>query len=119
MSKRMSIIIFTLLIFISCSSKYSKDHYLATIKLGNGFYEEIFKTYSGGALASDSYSHYVTDSINFRQLVGHSIYDDQQIRCQVKNAEILVFLINRHKISDTLEKNSFNINELIKRHKFE
>lgn len=56
MKKQLILISFFLLLY-SCSTKYSKKHYVNTIIIEIQLYYEIFQTYLGSIIASDSFSN--------------------------------------------------------------
>ncbi|MCF0073693.1 hypothetical protein LZD49_24655 [Dyadobacter sp. CY261] len=61
---------------------YNKRNHLHTDEIGSGIYEERFKPFSGGVLMNDTRSYYLTDSINFRILLGQC--DEEELyRCEV------------------------------------
>jgi len=114
------ILIFLVILLFSCSSRYSKKHHIGTLVIDNQLYYEMFQTYSGGSLASDTYSDYVTDSSTFRKYVGSIFYDDQQLRFKLINKDsLLIFTINRHKLNDTIEQKVYIISKLKKEGRFE
>lgn len=124
--KRRTVIILTFVVLIfslselSCYSKYSKKKHIGTIKIGEHLYNEVFKVYSGGALASDSYSNYLTDSVSFRKYIGTVYYDDEELYCKTLDSNrILVYRLNIRNKSDTLEKEVYIISELKKKGKFD
>lgn len=113
-----AIIVFSFLIH-SCDSKYSKKNHLNTIKINDHLYYEIYKITSGGTLASDTYSDYLTDSVNFRKYVGTVYYDDEQNRWKIIDSNtVLVYRLNIRN-NDTLEKKIYIISDLKKEGKFE
>ena len=48
--------------------------------MGEGIFEENFQPFKGGVLMSDTYSYYLTDSINFRILLGQCD-EKEMFRC--------------------------------------
>lgn len=113
-----AIIVFSFLVQ-SCDSKYSKKNHLSTIKINDHLYYEIYKITSGGTLASDTYSDYLTDSVNFRKYVGTVYYDDEQNRWKVIDSNtVLVYRLNIRN-NDTLEKKIYIISDLKKEGKFD
>jgi hypothetical protein len=59
---------------------YNKNRHLNTDEIGDGIYEERFKTFNGGVLMADTQSYYLTDSTNFRILLGQC--DEKELyRC--------------------------------------
>jgi hypothetical protein len=61
---------------------YNKNRHLHTDEIGNGIYEERFKPFNGGVLMTDTQSYYLTDSTNFRILLGQC--DEKELyRCSV------------------------------------
>lgn len=110
-----SLIILGLLVVISsCSTKYSKSEHIATIQIGPNLYNEVYKVYSGGVFASDSYSNYITDSVNFRKYVGTRYYDDEEIYCNLIDSNtVLVVKRSKSNTADTIEKKFYKINKLI------
>lgn len=109
-----------LILIYSCDSKYSKNNHINTLQLENHLYYEIYKITSGGALASNTYSYYLTDSLNFREYVGTIYYDDEQLRCKsLDNTHVLVYKVKRKNLNDTLEKKVYIISELQKKGNFD
>jgi len=112
--KNLLIILGLLLVILSCSNKYSKSEHIATIQIGPNLYNEVYKVYSGGVFASDSYSNYITDSVNFRKYVGTRYYDDEEIYCSLSDSNtVLVVKLSKVNTADTIEKKFYKINKLI------
>jgi hypothetical protein len=112
----LSVFTFTVLSFseLSCSSKYSKKNHVGTIKISEHLYYEIFQVYAGGTLANDSYSDYLTDSVNFRKYVGTVYYDDEKNYCKALDSNrVLVYRLNIRNKSDTLEQRVYIKSDLI------
>jgi hypothetical protein len=69
-----SVIIFvalSLIIWRYYKSTYdNKENHEFSKEIRHGIYEEVFLLSSGGGLATDSYSCYLTDSLSFRKFVG-------------------------------------------------
>lgn len=66
---------------------FNKTNHIKTFVLGEGIFEEKFQPFSGGVLMSDTYSYYLTDSINFRILLGQC--DEKEIfRCTITRGSI-------------------------------
>lgn len=115
-----AIILVLTLIVQSCDSKYSKKNHLNTLQLDNHLFYEIYKITSGGTLASDTYSYYLTDSVNFRKYVGTIYYDDEHLYCQsVDSNHVLVYRAKKKNVNDTLDKKVYVLSELKKEGKFE
>ena len=123
------IVFFMIFFFLSnCVNKYSKDNYIATFKMDKGIYEETFQIYSGGVYAGDSYTSYITDSVNFRKLMG--VYNDGEMMLyKIDNQCIDVYKCIRdieklpdgrlRGYNDTIKMITYNIEELIQEGKFE
>lgn len=108
------------LIFASCSNKYSKSEHIATIQIDSNLYNEVYKVYSGCVFASDSYSNFITDSVNFRKYVGTRYYDDEEIFCNLVDSNtVLVVKLSKVRTKDTIEKEYYKINELIANGEFD
>jgi len=113
-----SIIVFSFLVQ-SCDSKYSKKNHISTLQVNKHLFYEIYKITSGGTLASDTYSDYLTDSVNFRKYVGTVYYDDEQNRYKLIDSNtVLVYRLNIRN-NDTLEKKIYIISDLKKEGKFD
>jgi len=113
------IIVFSFLVQ-SCDSKYSKKNHISTLQVDKHLFYEIYKITSGGTLASDTYSDYLTDSVNFRKYVGTVYYDDEQNRYKLIDSNIvLVYRLNIRNKNDTLEKKIYIISDLKKEGKFD
>ena len=66
----------------NCKSSYNDGKYWQTVKLDNGLYIEVFKTFSQGGLGSDLIDDYLTDSLNFRVRLGTSDEYYEQVYCR-------------------------------------
>ncbi|MBP7101930.1 MAG: hypothetical protein KBA86_01645 [Bacteroidales bacterium] len=117
-----------LLFLYNCTNKYSKDNYIATFQVKEGIYEETFQIYSGGVYAGDSYTSYITDSVNFRKLIG--VYDDGEMMLYKINDQFIDVYKSIRGVEklpngglrgydDTIKITSYNIDELIRQGKFE
>jgi len=118
------ILTFSVLLFslseLSCHSKYSKKKHVGTVKIGEHLYNEIYQVYAGGVLANDSYSDYLTDSVNFRKYVGTVYYDDEKNYCKLIDSNtVLVYRLNIRNKNDTLEKKIYLLSDLKKEGKFD
>lgn len=104
----------------SCTSKYSKTRHEGTTEILSDLYEESYLVYSGGTLANDSYSYYLTDSINFRKYIGTIYFDDEHLFCKMLDSNsVLVYSVNRYHDKDTLEMKKFSLKELKEEGRFE
>lgn len=113
-------LLFVILLLTSCTSIYSKKQHEGTGIIDSNLYRERFLVYSGGALANDSYSYYLTDSVNFRKYIGTIYYDDEQLYCKsLDSNKILVYRAKRNNENDTMEKKIYIISDLKKEGKFE
>lgn len=119
------IVVFTILMCLCCSSKYSKDNHRVTFKLNDSLYVEKYKVFSGGATTSDSYSYYLTDSIHFRKYIGVERHSNDKIFWNDRNPNNIIFylayskLIEEKIINNTTKIGNYYIQELIKEGKFE
>jgi hypothetical protein len=122
------IVVFIALICFACSSKYSKENHRVTFILNDSLYVEKYKVFSGGATTSDSYSYYITDSIQFRKYVVTKHYDDERIIWTKTDSTITVykershyhFYENENSITyDTIQIGNYMIEYLVKEGKFE
>lgn len=80
------IAIFVILIFAvwKCHRAvfFNKNNHLHTDVIGGGIYEERFRPFNGGVLMTDTKSYYLTDSTNFRILLGQC--DEKEVyKCTV------------------------------------
>ena len=90
-----------------------KNYYGSSV-ISDGVYLEVYKTYSGGVFSGDSYSFYITDSLNFRKLVAITNHDDERIKRSFVNGEILIVKVKVYgRNEDTLEVKTINIKEQI------
>ena len=87
------IIILTVFMCLSCSSKYSKKNHRVTFNLNDSLFIEKFKVFSGGTTTSDSYSYYITDSLHFRKYIGTEHYSDDQIFWDIKDYSDVKFYL--------------------------
>ena len=105
------------LAIISCNTKYSKKNHIGTSKIANSIYLEVYSTYEGGVFAGNSYSYYLTDSVNFRELVIAVNNDDETIKRDFKDG--LVYFYKIASIEDTIEVKVLDINKLAKNGKWD
>lgn len=101
----------SLLIYMGCSSKYSKENHITTFRLSDSLYMEKYKVFSGGATTSDSYSYYLTDSVHFRKHIGTEYHSNDQILWNIRNYSEVIFYM---KTSD-LEEGAVKIINYIER----
>jgi len=112
----------------SYTSKYSKKNHQKTYII-NSFYIEKYKIYSGGATTCDSYSYYITDSINFRKFIGTGDYCEERLFWDTINSKIIEVYMEYDNIEerkdtvlffkDTTKIGEYNILELVEENKFE
>ena len=109
-------------------SVYSKDNHIVTFILNDSLYVEKYTVFSGGgATVCDSYSYYITDSINFRKYIGSKHNSGDRIFWNIKNHNEIEFYleytvldeINDKLFDDTTKIGSYYIPDLIKEGKFE
>lgn len=103
---------------ISCINQYSKRNHRNTINLTEGLFLEIYKVSGGGVFASDTYSHYLTDSLTFRKFIGCE-FDDERILLPTMNKDTIIICKVDFYTSDTLEIQVYNLPLLKKEGKFE
>ena len=68
---------------------FGKKNPLKTHFLGNGIYEERFKSFEGGVLMGNIITYYITDSTTFRRYIGNCD-EDEMFKCKVENEYIKV-----------------------------
>lgn len=107
--------VFTLLLLCaSCTSKYSKKNYRGAEKIeGSGCFLECYQTYSGGVFAGDSYSYYLTDSVNFRAFGITKYHDDELIRVSFNDGIVYLYKVERMK-EDTIETKKLDVRKLVR-----
>lgn len=112
------ILLVVILTFVSCAR--SKNNYIGTGNLGNGFYNEVYKPFIGGVHAGDITSWYVTDSINFRVYVG-SHEDKEYLRVQILSNKISVkkYSLRSADKGAVIESQLLDIDSLKRNHEFE
>ncbi len=67
-------------------------------------YLEMYKVSAGGALATDTYSYYITDSATFRKHIGFQ-HDDEDLHAYaLDSSSIFVCKIRELFTEDTIEK---------------
>ena len=105
----------------SCVNKYSKDNFVGTQELKETIYRERFQIHSGGVFAGDSYSDYLTDSVNFRKYVGTAYHDNEMLIYALSSDTVVdVYKITwNFSNNDTLKIASYNFNDLIRLGKFD
>jgi hypothetical protein len=108
-------------IFTGCANKKSKKHFFASSKECGGLFREKYLIGSWGALSADTYSDYITDSINFRVFVGiHG--DDENFEYECKNDSLIIIRLStisveQAKVIDTLK--TYSVDRLKFEKKFE
>ena len=115
------IIVLNLLFFLGCDNKKSKKKFFASNSVCYNLTREIYIVSAWGALSAETYSDYLTDSINFRVFVGTS--DERsnfEYRC--KNDSVYVIKLSiigteKAKAVDTFK--IFSISELKRKKIFE
>ena len=112
---------FFIVILSSCFSDFTKNEHLRTIESPQGIYFEVYKVMTGGALASDSYGYYITDSINFRKHIGVTDYDDRDIVIEIVGDSVFVYkrADSWSTDPDTLEVKSYSIDLLVNEGKWQ
>lgn len=122
--RRKSIIAALLMIssflLLSCDSKYSKKNHLNTLKIDDHLFYEIFQITSGGTLASDTYSYYITDSLKFRKYVGTIYYDDEHLHYKLLDSNhVLIFRSKKNKMNKNIDKKTYDLTYLKEAGKFD
>ncbi len=113
------LLLFVILFISGCCGKYSKNNYFATRFISSGLYVEIFQVYSGGVYAGNSYSYYLTDSINFRIYIGTEYHDDEMLLCELIDSDtVKIYTVLWHS-NDTFNIKHYSLETLIKEGKFE
>ena len=97
---------------VNCRTK--NKNLVNTEKLNDCIYKEVYQLATGGVLAGDTYSYYITDTISFRKYVAITYYDDERIRMEMPDSNTvkvykIVSLVN---IYDTTILGTYNIEEL-------
>lgn len=109
-----------LLLSIGCVDKKSKQKLFSKKLVCDKIWREKFRVFSGGALSAELYSDYITDSVNFRVYVGsHDEYSGFQYECNGDTLFVNKFKVNAERNSTIIERSSFSLSVLQKRHKFE
>ncbi len=115
-----SLILFCIIFAYSCDSKFSKSNHLNTLKIDNHLFFEIYKITSGGVLASDTYSYYLTDSVTFRKYVGTIYYDDEHLYFKpLDSNHVLIYKAKRKNMNEVIEEKVYVLSELQKEKKFD
>lgn len=118
-------VLFILVFFIvtGCSNKYSKNDHFSTFVIENGLYREMFCITNGGVFANDTYSYYITDSVNFRKYIGTVYYDDERIHCEKISVDTILVYTERSKSpvneADTFDISYYSISQLKKEGEFD
>lgn len=129
MQKRniLDIVIPVMLLAVFCTScgfgDCGENNHFRTDTISNNIYQENYRCFCGGATTTDVIYVYITDSTSFRKYVGD--YDDQDyIFVKSKNDSIVdvyqtkdVGIIEHNYKTKMI--NSYNINDLKKKKKFD
>jgi hypothetical protein len=99
---------------------FGKKNPLKTHEIGDKLFEERFESFSGGVLMDNTYTYYLTDSINFRKYIG-SCDDKEFFRCNVKGDSLVVLKTSwrNSNYEKPIETTYFSINKLKKDGDFE
>jgi hypothetical protein len=84
--KKLTLILIVLAMLMSCIKPTSNRNYKYTLKRENGLYIEVFKAGILGRMTA----RYLTDSTNFRVMIGISDEEKQQFHCRMKGNRIEV-----------------------------
>ena len=112
---------FIFFIFVLCSfscniiSAVNCCEHVSTNSISKGLYLERYRTFCGGALTSDNYDCYITDSISFRQRVG-DYDDDGYFDAKLNGNKIETYNIQSSLVPDTVAKKTISKSELWKYH---
>lgn len=97
-----------MILLMSCSSKFSKENHDSTSMINDSLYIEVYLVYKGGVFSSNSYSYYVTDSLNFRTYLYTITQDSDGLDVELRNNILFVYKITS---KDTIEVNKIDITE--------
>lgn len=123
---RLMIISFLALLFSGCGfGDCGDDNHYRTDTLSNGFFVEKYRCFCGGVSTTDVFYVYLTDSTSFRKYVGMEDFPDETVTLKSRNDSIVDVYINKnvgvadhkYKYKSKLD-NSYNINTLKKKNKF-
>ncbi len=110
------------LLLLGCGNKPTKENHFSTNKLQSPFYEEIFVN-KGGVWAGNSYYFYLTDSTNFRELVGvcneGENYFYEFNKDEIKAYKFVWSIKKEEKIKEKVDSSIYSVNKLIKKQNFE
>jgi hypothetical protein len=114
-------IAFHFLFFLGCSNKKSKKKFFVSNIVCNNLTREKYVVGAWGALSAETYSDYLTDSINFRVYIG-SHGDDENFEYDCANDSIYVIRLSvrgveKAKVVDTLKV--YSLSELKRKKIFE
>lgn len=118
-----NILLFILLYLVfGCDSSSNKKDYKFTAKVCEHLHVELFTTFGSGAFGGDMVSNYLTDSTNFRILIGK--YDNNKeaysYECREDSVIVERFNIVREDSKKIVtEVKVFSLEMLRKEHKFE
>lgn len=121
--RKINVILITLffLFFLGCSSNRSKKKFFISGLISKNLTVEKYIVGSWGALSAETYSVYLTDSINFRVFVGiHGNEDNFTYTC-IKDCVYVIRLsqigVEKAKVIDTLKV--YRLSELKRKKIFE
>ena len=110
------VLILVVFLFTSCYSKYSKENHDSTSKINDSLYFEVYLVNKGGVFASNSYSYYVTDSLNFRSYLYTITEDSDGLDVELIDDILYVYKFTP---KETIEVNRINISEVKREGVFE
>ncbi len=120
--KNILIFMLCLVLVLSCVNSTSKKDYKFTVKVCENIYVESFTVFGSGAFGGDIVSNYLTDSTNFRILIGK--YDNNKESYSYKCMDDSV-VVERFSIANVdskkmvTERKVFSLELLRNEHKFE
>ena len=108
--------ILSLIFLFSCTSKYSKENHKSTNNFNDSLFIEKYLVYNGGVFASNSYTYYLTDSLNFRAYLYTITEDSDGIKLNIHHNILYVYKVTPR---ETIEVNRINITEVKREGVFE
>ncbi|MET0637694.1 MAG: hypothetical protein ABWZ25_16815 [Chitinophagaceae bacterium] len=107
------LLIIGLTLAIGCVDKKSKVSLFGKRKVCSGLWLEKYRVFSGGAYSAELYTDYLTDSTNFRVLIGqHDDMSNFSYDCKGDTVVVTKFLIEENGRKRPDKESNFSLSHL-------
>ena len=107
------LLILSLTLAIGCVQKKSKASLFGKRKVCSDLWLEKYRVFSGGAYSAELYTDYLTDSTNFRVLIGqHDDMSNFSYDCKGDTMVVTKFLIDENGRKRRNKESNFSLSQL-------